>query len=57
MTILDEIIANKRKELAIAIERNTIRDLEKRMLFKRRILSMTDFIIDPEKTGIIAEFK
>jgi indole-3-glycerol phosphate synthase len=57
MTILDEIIANKRKELALAIERTTIRDLEKRKLFKRRILSMTDFILDPGKTGIIAEFK
>jgi indole-3-glycerol phosphate synthase len=57
MTILDEIVANKRKELALAIERTTLRDLEKRKLFKRRILSMTDFIIDPDKTGIIAEFK
>ncbi len=57
MTILDEIIANKRKELALAIETTTIRDLEKRKLFKRRILPMTDFITDPDKTGIIAEFK
>jgi indole-3-glycerol phosphate synthase len=57
MTILDEIIANKRKELALAIERNTIRDLEKRKMFKRRILPMTHFIADPGKTGIIAEFK
>jgi indole-3-glycerol phosphate synthase len=57
MTILDKIIANKRKELSLAIERTTLRDLEKRKLFRRRILSMTDFIIDPDKTGIIAEFK
>lgn len=57
MTILDEIVANKRKELALAIDRTTIRDLEKRILFNRRILSMTDFIVDPAKTGIIAEFK
>ena len=57
MTILDEIIANKSKELALAIERTTIRDLEKRKLFKRPTLSMTDFIVDPDKTGIIAEFK
>jgi indole-3-glycerol phosphate synthase len=57
MTILDEIIANKRKELALAIERTSLRDLEKRKLFRRRILSMTDFIINPDKTGIIAEFK
>lgn len=57
MTILDEIIDNKRKELALAIERTTIRDLEKRKFFSRPILSMTDYIIDPDKTGIIAEFK
>jgi indole-3-glycerol phosphate synthase len=57
MTILDEIVANKRKELALAIETTSLRDLEKRKLYKRRILSMTDFITDPDKTGIIAEFK
>jgi indole-3-glycerol phosphate synthase len=57
MTILDEIIANKRKELARSIERTTIRDLEKRKLYNRRILPMTDYIIHPDKTGIIAEFK
>jgi indole-3-glycerol phosphate synthase len=57
MTILDEIVANKRKELALAIERTSLRDLEKRKLFRRRILPMTSFIVDPDKTGIIAEFK
>jgi indole-3-glycerol phosphate synthase len=57
MTILDEIIATKRIELALAIEKTTRRDLEKRKMFKRQALSMTDFIIDPGKTGIIAEFK
>jgi indole-3-glycerol phosphate synthase len=57
MTILDEIVANKRKELALAIERISLRDLEKRKLYKRRILSMTDYILAPDKTGIIAEFK
>src|SRR5512133_3102632 len=57
MTILDEIIANKRKELAVAIDRISLRDLEKRKLYNRRILPMTDFILNPDKTGIIAEFK
>jgi len=57
MTILDEIIVNKKKELALAIERTTIRDLENRKLFTRPMLSMSDFVVDPEKTGIIAEFK
>lgn len=57
MTILDEIIASKRKELALAIERTTIHDLEKRKYFKRRTWSMTEFIVGTDKTGIIAEFK
>jgi len=57
MTILDEIIASKRKELAIAIENTTIRELEKRKFYTRQILPMTDFILHPDKTGIIAEFK
>jgi len=57
MTILDEIILHKRKELAQNIESTTIRDLEKRKLFKREPLPMTDFIVSPDKTGIIAEFK
>lgn len=57
MTILDEIVANKRKELALAIEKTSLRDLEKRKLFNRKMLSMTGFITHPEKTGIIAEFK
>lgn len=57
MTILDEIIAHKKKELALDIECTTIRDLESRKLFKRETLSMTDYILNPDKTGIIAEFK
>jgi indole-3-glycerol phosphate synthase len=57
MTILDEIIAHKKKELALDIENTTIRDLENRKLFRRATLSMTEFILSPHKTGIIAEFK
>jgi indole-3-glycerol phosphate synthase len=57
MTILDEIIASKKKELAINIERTTIRDLENRILFRRNPLSMTGSILSADKTGIIAEFK
>ncbi len=57
MTILDEIVANKRLELDIARERTPIRVLENRKIFDRRILRMSDFIVDPYKTGIIAEFK
>jgi len=57
MTMLEEIIANKRKELSRNIEKTTVRDLESRALFKRETISMTEAILDPGKTGIIAEFK
>ena len=57
MTILEEIIANKRKELSRTIERITVKDLESQALFNREPLSMTDAILNSGKTGIIAEFK
>lgn len=57
MTILEKIIGNKRKELAMAIKMTTIKDLESRKLFKRETISLTDSILSPLKTGIIAEFK
>ena len=57
MTMLEEIIAHKRKELATLIEQITIKDLESSMLFKRKTIPLTDYIISPDKTGIIAEFK
>jgi len=57
MNILDEIIAHKKGELARKIERTTIRRLEGRKLFRRQPLPMTHFIVNPDKTGIIAEFK
>ncbi len=57
MTILDKIIANKRKEL---IERKFLEPvclLEKLPHFKRTGFSLKDELADPERTGIIAEFK
>ncbi len=57
MNILDEIIAHKKRELARKTARTAIRSLESRKLFKRQPLPMTHFILSPDKTGIIAEFK
>ena len=57
MTILEEIIVHKRKELAAAIEEVTVKDLEKRIFFQRTPVPLTTYLVNPEKTGIIAEFK
>jgi indole-3-glycerol phosphate synthase len=57
MTILDTIISAKRKEVAARKLEVSIRDLEGSVLFQRPSLSLKQFILDPERTGIIAEFK
>ena len=57
MNILDEITAAKRKEVEILKQATPARDLERSVLFDRQCLSLKDFILDPQKTGIIAEFK
>ncbi|NMC39396.1 MAG: indole-3-glycerol phosphate synthase TrpC [Bacteroidales bacterium] len=57
MTILEKIIANKKNELALLRDHTSIRDLEKSNLFSRKTLSLSKFLTDPLKTGIIAEFK
>ncbi len=57
MNILEEIVGHKRVELAEKIERNTIRVLENREVFRRQPLPMTRYILSPDRTGIIAEFK
>lgn len=57
MTFLDNIIAHKRKEVAAFMEHTTAKDLENKKLFYRDTFSLSEFISDPAKTGIIAEFK
>ncbi len=57
MTFLDKIIAHKRKEVAAFMEHTTVKDLEESKLFSRDTISLSKFISDPAKTGIIAEFK
>ncbi len=57
MTILDTIISAKRKEVAARKQEVSFGDLEGSVLFQRPSLSMKQFILDPERTGIIAEFK
>jgi len=57
MTILDQIIVNKKKELDILKAVTQAKDLENSVLFGRSTISMSDFLLDVNKTGIIAEFK
>jgi indole-3-glycerol phosphate synthase len=57
MTILDEIVANKRIEVAQLKEQISIKQLEKSVLFKRTCYSLYDAIKNNDKPSIIAEFK
>lgn len=57
MTILDTIIAAKRVEVEQRKRLTTPTVLEGSSFFERSVLSFKQFILDPERTGIIAEFK
>ena len=57
MTILDTIISAKRIEVEERKQRISMRDLEQSTYFQKPILSLKQFISNPERTGIIAEFK
>ncbi len=57
MTILDTIIAHKKTEVAEAKAQVSIAQLQQVDLFNRPVFSLQQFLLDPAKTGIIAEFK
>lgn len=57
MNILDTIIAQKKKEVAARKLHMPVAGLEKRPLFSGETLSLKTFLLDENKTGIIAEFK
>jgi len=57
MTILEKIIAFKRKEVEERKKLISISDLEKSIHFPDSNISLQHFLKDPSKTGIIAEFK
>ncbi len=57
MTILDEIIAYKRKEVAERAETHPIKLLEKSIYFPSKCVSLKHYIQREDKSGIIAEFK
>jgi len=57
MTILDKIVARKREEVEQARQKVPVEVLEAEAYFQRDPLSFREFLLAPERTGIIAEFK
>ncbi|WP_439481535.1 indole-3-glycerol phosphate synthase TrpC [Cyclobacterium plantarum] len=57
MNILDKIIAFKKTEVEEKKSLYPVKLLEKSLFFDSRTVSMKRYVKDPEKTGIIAEFK
>jgi indole-3-glycerol phosphate synthase len=57
MNILDKIVIRKQEEVALAKANKTVEELEQSMYFNRVPFSFKDFLLDPNRTGIIAEFK
>jgi len=57
MNILDKIIINKKKEVLHAKSHTSYTKLEESDFFDRNCYSFKEFLLNPERTGIIAEFK
>jgi indole-3-glycerol phosphate synthase len=57
MNILEKIIRKKHLEVALAKTQVTESDLKLLPAYGRKCLSLRDFILDPARNGIIAEFK
>ena len=57
MNILTQIIQYKKQEVEVRKILVPVRELVKSSLFKRECLSLIQFLLDPAKNGIIAEFK
>lgn len=57
MTILDTIVARKKIEVAKSKQDNSIKSLENSVYFTSPKISLKEFILDENKSGIIAEFK
>jgi indole-3-glycerol phosphate synthase len=57
MNILETIIARKKLEVTAAKKAVPVSELEKGYFFANETLSLKKFILDPAKTGIIAEYK
>ncbi|GAB3931074.1 indole-3-glycerol phosphate synthase TrpC [Mucilaginibacter myungsuensis] len=56
-TILDKIVLQKKEVVALSKQQVSIAQLEASEYFQRAPYSLRHFLTDPQKTGIIAEFK
>jgi len=57
MNILDKIVLRKKVEVSHAKQQVTVKELESAANFDRMPHSFKDFLLDKQRTGIIAEFK
>jgi len=57
MNILDKIVERKKIEVAERKSKHSVKELEASPFFTKTNLSLKKFLLDPERTGIIAEFK
>jgi len=57
VNILEKIVSYKKEEIQKRKKQSPVHLLENSPAFEREIFSMKKFLLDPRKTGIIAEFK
>ena len=57
MNILEKIVEHKRREVEQRKSRVGVTDLEREKYFDREIISLRKFLLNPDLTGIISEFK
>lgn len=57
MNILEKIVAQKKIEVEQSKKKRTVKELESMPLFNKDVLSISSFLKDENRTGIIAEFK
>lgn len=57
ITILDRIVARKKVEVEAAKNKTSYTKLEESEFFSRQPYSFREFLLDPNRSGIIAEFK
>ncbi|VTQ06162.1 hypothetical protein [Sphingobacterium daejeonense] len=57
MTILDKIVVRKKEEVTEAKAKVSLEELQKMPLFSRTCYNLKESVLNPDKTGIIAEYK
>src|SRR5476651_1696862 len=57
MNILDKIVINKKREVEADKQQMSVAQLESSPFFARKTHSFREFLLAPDRTGIIAEFK